>query len=302
MNGLLLPANTCRQSHVKPEAGIYQKFPFPLHLARVAMFIRVVTGICIVFFIAGTAYPAENGKKNQSKNESRPRQQLHIPSPTQAPAPAKAAPAVISISTDGVISELKNSNHKTTPTQTPATAAKATVAEVSPVTEEYDPVIMAIRQGMEDPGGKQNPATNQSELFSKNEGESIVRQIGNVFICLAVVISIVLGSAWTAKKYLLRKTIFGGGHISYLSSFPLSQKSKLHLIKVGDEVFLIGEGNNQLSLISKIDWNGTPAPENKQISDIEEREQTETTGDGSFKSKLAQWAINRWIIRQYRKK
>lgn len=234
----------------------------------------------------------ESGKKPEIKKENlRPRRQSLMPTPVQAPMPTiptEAAPAVISISTDGVASVTRSPSVKPTPVA--STPAKANITNITSATSASDDsLIQAIRQGMDGQSAQPNKAASPSALFIQNEGESIIRQIGKVFISLAFVITIALGSAWAAKKYLIKKPLFGGGYITYLSSYPLSQKSKLHLVKVGEETFLIGEGINQLTLISKIESPETLTKENRNLLEKEDQELSDTPTDNSFKSKLANW-------------
>ncbi|MDX9754784.1 MAG: flagellar biosynthetic protein FliO, partial [bacterium] len=171
-----------------------------------------------------------------------------------------------------------------TPSESPALAATAAVDSVSAASQPVNPILEAIQRRM-DGEAPVEQATGARPRTSPM-GDNFTAQIGKMLISLALVISIALGLAWAAKRYLISKTVFGGGYITYLSSYTLSQKSKLHLIKVGNETFLIGEGANQLSLISKLEM---------ELDELDSPLPPEGTPDSpekpsaSFQNNLSRW-------------
>jgi flagellar biogenesis protein FliO len=165
-------------------------------------------------------------------------------------------------------------------------SAFASIANVTSATKALDPLVAAIRKGMDGDEGEMTAEIAQTELFTTTDGVSMTTQLGRMFMSLAFVISIVLALAWFAKKYVVKNSTLGGGHITYISSFALSPKSKLHLVQIGSETLLIGEGNNQLNLISKVD----PASVSQaQLSANEADSYREEATGPSFQSKLAGW-------------
>ncbi|MBD3266677.1 hypothetical protein GF373_08410 [bacterium] len=168
--------------------------------------------------------------------------------------------------------------------------ATASIGSVSSATKTYNPIISAIRHEM----GAENEIQEEPEnkFLEQNQGELISIQLGRMLMSLGAVLAIVLGLAWLAKRYFFKQAVFGGGYITYLTSFNLSQKSKLHLIKIGGETLLIGEGNNQLSLISKVSLEEISNGE-FPLDANEEEEESHAYGHDrqydTFKNKLSHW-------------
>lgn len=132
------------------------------------------------------------------------------------------------------------------------------------------------------------PSGEESTLL-KDSANSVNRSIGNMLISLAFVILVGLGIAWFMRRYVVKDFNLGGGKINLLASYALSPKSKVYLLQIGSQTFLVGEGSSELHLISEVtsitpNWNDTETfaaagPENSQKS----------SPSGGFESKLNQW-------------
>lgn len=106
-----------------------------------------------------------------------------------------------------------------------------------------------------------------------------------MLISLAFVILLGLTIAWALKKYFIKSHTLGGEYIERLGSYALSQKSKVHLLRVGSEFYLVGEGGNSVSLISKVDLSQA-----KTISETEAAPILEPgVAPANFKNSLSHW-------------
>ena len=133
---------------------------------------------------------------------------------------------------------------------------------------------------------------------TNNPTQSTSALLGRMLMSLALVILLGLGIAWAAKRFLLKRNLLGSEYIEVLGSFAISQKSILHLVRVGEQHLLIGEGAGSLSLITSIQ-----PPEQKSFayasaSDREELDSKSAapTNNGideetitSFKDRLSEW-------------
>ncbi len=161
-------------------------------------------------------------------------------------------------------------------------SGKINSATPSQATE--DKVFAALQKEMDKTDGKTGSALIGSEN-SYDSDTSTTQSFGQMLISLAFVILMVLAFAWLAKKFIAKNRSFGGGFIEVLGSHSLSQKSKVHLVQVGYERFLIGEGNNSVSLISKVE-SELPAPK-EEVSPIQNEE--ESRHMASFDNRLNEW-------------
>lgn len=139
--------------------------------------------------------------------------------------------------------------------------------------------------------GNTNTVTDRSTQ-NTNNGVSSTKYIGQMLMSLSLVILMALSLAWGFKRFVLKNRTLGGGHINLLASYALSQKSKVHLLQVGEECFLVGEGNNALSLISKVNLLNEVETHNQNDYDLESYEEESALKDDSFTSfedRLSGW-------------
>ncbi len=174
-----------------------------------------------------------------------------------------------------------------TSTTNAISASPESVTNASPSTKD---IFQAVKNAM---GNNPNETgTTQSELFENNQGESTRKYIGRMLMSLAFVILLALSIAWAMKRYVLKNRSLGGGHIQLLTSYNLSQKSRVHLLKVGEEFLLVGEGGNNLTLISRV--NLSPSEVNHSFTEELEEESTpqpatNTKDFAPFHERLSQW-------------
>jgi len=144
--------------------------------------------------------------------------------------------------------------------------------------------------------GERSTSIEESNLktaLSKGKQE-ISQDVGKMLISLAIVILLGLGIAWFMKRFVVRSSTLGGGKINVIASYTLSPKAKVHLIRVGSQSFLIGEGSSELSLLSELNNSvDAAAPAEPIPKDIPSAGLTAnppaTQPAGSFGEKLSQW-------------
>ncbi|MFB3787578.1 MAG: flagellar biosynthetic protein FliO [bacterium] len=185
-----------------------------------------------------------------------------------------------------------------TPTAAPsfAPAASPTVAEatppaiVSPPDAMVNQVFAAVREqwdSAESAPSDPQPDNPVPQLLERTGGKSNAQILGEMLISLAFVILLILALAWAAKRFLVKNRNLGGGHIAWISSYNLSPKSKIHLIRVGNDHFLLGEGASAITLIAKLD---TPAPAPAPVSVPSSEPAGPPAGlSESFQDQLSHW-------------
>lgn len=194
----------------------------------------------------------------------------------------------------------------TQPAETSTDSAREN-AEPQPAEFTTADVVTAIRNEMADQetrvaetGAPLNPST---ELTREANGRSVWQMVGQMLMSLALVITLALGFAWVMRKYVLKNRTLGGSYIEVMASFAISQKSTVHLIRAGNEHFLIGEGGNSITLISPVESLGQSAPSEERILDepdplLDPVTSGKTNGDSplvhepngtSFQDRLSSW-------------
>lgn len=98
-----------------------------------------------------------------------------------------------------------------------------------------------------------NKGATTDEGNPSSEETTTLAIIGQMLMSLAFVISLGLAIAWVTKRYLLPRNAINNGFVDLIGSYPISQKSRLHVVRVGEEFFLLGESNTSISLIAPID-------------------------------------------------
>ena len=167
----------------------------------------------------------------------------------------------------------------------------AASASVNATTSAVSQAFSAVQRIMD--GEELSMETPEQVLVSQSDGQSMSQQLGRMLMSLGLVIALVLGIAWGAKKLVLKNYTLGGGRIEVITSLAISPKSKLHLVRVGNEQFLIGENPQTVNLISTVNTQEIP-----QLTRTEEPafEEPAAAGQGAagqdvtpFKDHMADW-------------
>lgn len=97
----------------------------------------------------------------------------------------------------------------------------------------------------------QNPSGEPSSLY-----------FAGVVVKLVGVLLLILGCGVLAVRWARNPRRLGrGGHLMVMESVRLSPKQALHLVRVGEQQFLVGATDQQISLISAVDL---PAGEDEE--------------------------------------
>ncbi|MFH1744014.1 MAG: flagellar biosynthetic protein FliO [bacterium] len=169
------------------------------------------------------------------------------------------------------------------PNEATASPLSATESEVRSGTPAVavDPQMQAIYQGYDDTS-RETPVDRQaleSDMRSDDEG-----LWGTRFLWLAVFILLIVGCGWMMRRFLGGKINPPRGQIQVIASCPLSQRSRLFVVEVGNERFLIGEGGGNVSFISRLSSSPVPV----EMPSVEEDRPEERTGS-SFADRLREW-------------
>ncbi len=146
-----------------------------------------------------------------------------------------------------------------------------------------------FNRAFEEAGSNSLQQTNPESTLSLESSSSVSQSIGNMLISLAFVIMIGLGIAWLMRRYVVKDSNLGGGKIKLVASFALSQKSKVHLIQIGHQTFLVGEGANELNMLSEVDTGTTDIRQLEALASTGTDEPVQHPQNGGFQEKLNQW-------------
>ncbi len=97
------------------------------------------------------------------------------------------------------------------------------------------------------PDAEVDAATAETELPGVGFGDFV-----RVVLVLIFVIGLIYAFVWFLKRFTSQKAE-SEGVINLLSTRPLKGDTALHLVEVGNQVFLIGSCSNSVNLISEID-------------------------------------------------
>lgn len=100
-------------------------------------------------------------------------------------------------------------------------------------------------------------ATESGEDVSGNDVDTQLPGVGigdfvRMILVLGAVIAIIYGFFWMLKRFSGVKAESEDA-IRVLSTRPLKGDAALHLVEVGNRVFLVGSGGNAVNLVSEID-------------------------------------------------
>ena len=127
-------------------------------------------------------------------------------------------------------------------------SATAEIAAATPV----EPHILAIQEELNRLRGG-----DSAETLASNEGEGLEGPLSTstllrTFGGLAVVVLLLLVCAALARRFLGPRLGLPGEEMRLVTSMSLSAKSKVHIIDVSGQRYLVGEGAGQLSLIAPL--------------------------------------------------
>lgn len=172
------------------------------------------------------------------------------------------------------------------PLVTDASRSASSKAFVNSSTLAVNQAFSAVQRIMD--GEQSIPDTSNPELVTQTDGQSTSQMLGQMMMSLGLVIALVLGLAWGANKLVMKNYTLGGGRIEVVTSLAISPKSKLHLVRVGDEQFLVAESSQTVNLISTVEANLKP-----NLSDLEGPAIEDANGRGQdvapFSNHMAEW-------------
>lgn len=133
----------------------------------------------------------------------------------------------------------------------PAQAAAPVVpaAPVAPVVPE--PVQKPAVPAPPPPGSYLADVPDKPALPEVSIGKTLVSMVSGLLLVLAIIGAVV----WAMRRFLGGKfpQLSGTGAIRVLATRPVAQRQALMLVEVGGEVYLIGQSDSELRLISKIE-------------------------------------------------
>ena len=86
-------------------------------------------------------------------------------------------------------------------------------------------------------------------------------------LSVLVALGIVLVLAWLALRFLAgRMSLPGmrGKSIRIVETAPLGPRRSLHIVEVGEKIFLVGSSEGGISLIATLDRGDVPVPEKRE--------------------------------------
>ncbi len=107
-------------------------------------------------------------------------------------------------------------------------------------------------------GGDATGAKPEAPLFSDaewsaqksasgSEGASLGRAAIGLIGSLVVIVGGAAGLAWALKRFNVRKVLPGRGHhLEVIETVPLGFKRAVSLLRIGDQVLVIGQGEHEL--------------------------------------------------------
>lgn len=125
----------------------------------------------------------------------------------------------------------------------------APVAPAAPVIAEPPPKPVA--PAPPPPGGYLSDVPDKPALPEVSIGKTLVSMVSGLLLVLAIIGAVV----WAMRRFLGGKfpQLSSTGAIRILATRPVAQRQALMLVEVGGEVFLIGQSDGELRLLSKID-------------------------------------------------
>lgn len=96
-----------------------------------------------------------------------------------------------------------------------------------------------------------DPNSEESDAVTPTFNRNGTRDIVSLFIFLIIVIGIIILFFWLLKKITVKKEM-NDDLIKVIGSQSIRADSTIHIIEVGEQVFLIGAGNSSVSLITEL--------------------------------------------------
>jgi len=151
---------------------------------------------------------------------------------------------------------------------------------------DMEPMIRELRNKMDQVSGN-GDAGNDRDQAEIDSGSGLDFSL---FLWLTVLVGVILGCGWLLRRLMGTAVRRTGGQIRVLASCPLSQRSRLYIVEVGAQRFLIGEGGGTVSFISSL----PPSPDIHSDDSMENDQPAETVSPvdserSTFADRLRQW-------------
>ena len=105
--------------------------------------------------------------------------------------------------------------------------------------------------------------------FSAGSGSSLSRRELFYKMMLAVLLVVILGAAaiYISKKFVPRITSLSGKKIQVIETVHIGQRKAIHLIKIGEQMLLVGSTNESITKLADItDFPGETDLSSKEIN------------------------------------
>lgn len=132
---------------------------------------------------------------------------------------------------------------------TTAATNNTTTAKAEETKKAVEPPAKAANEDLFS-GMKRDPASAQNDPTKAAAGG-----FGKVFLNLILVLGLIGGVAWGFRKFVLKKGLALGAQnnlIRPISSYSLSPGRSLSIVRIGDEVLVLGVTNSNISLITSL--------------------------------------------------
>jgi len=116
-----------------------------------------------------------------------------------------------------------------------------------------DPALEEVQKQMDKFAGVDDSDTASAQYEDSSTGTvGILGIIVRLLFSLVFVIFLLVGGVYVFKRFLWTKSPSSSRHINVISRISLSAKSSLHLVRVGNRYYLLGEGSESVNLIAEI--------------------------------------------------
>lgn len=82
---------------------------------------------------------------------------------------------------------------------------------------------------------------------------SVIWQVFSILLNLGLVLLLIFALASILRRFKVGQAGISGKQLSLLETLYLSPKQKVHLVRAGEKVFLVGATDGHLALLSEVD-------------------------------------------------
>lgn len=133
------------------------------------------------------------------------------------------------------------------PTQTPTDGA----GDTPPADGGVSPVLLAEFDRL---AGNQGESVRQE---SSEESQSTPSMVSTLFFYLVLIVATIYGGVWLYKRYTMSANpgglLVGGRLLAIQESQSIGPNQKLHLVRMGNELLLIGATEQNISFLARYD-------------------------------------------------